>query len=548
LAIDYDNIAGRRALAESLEIAARQERGTYNSEMIRRHEYYNGVQFVQDANVIRDMTVIDTATWNESWTGPGWDDIKAMLPQTILRCNIQPVSTRYTRSITNAVATVYAVNVRGRRVMRDGEYDPEGTKRVAGVYEAANHNATADTFCKYVRLFDCCFQFYWWNERRKRFQIINIPPYNVYVVQSPDDPMDIQHFDAKVSIVTPTPQFSGAEREQLRVQVWEGWHYWFEDINGVKIKGSERVNPYFVPDDNGKVAPKGHPFEGEMGYPVKPIAAMQQEEGDTLFPWASDHLVQQNQRLDRDLTGISYTQERQGFASLVLSGLMPEDVQQLVISQGAPIMLGDSEASADYIHPVAPVGEAMSVAIKKARLAAKAEGVDPETVDPDSKVVSGVSRAQMRRDLMELRERQFKLWTTYERECYWLMSTIWNTHNEDHRQLPAIPRDKDPFGEDEWDVQTEFGDLEPVVDPLADTLTLKNLMEMNLTNGVEILMHRRRVTKPVAEQIYAENKLRNVDLNLQAVERTGQSGNRPETDEPDKPGGNISAAAGNVPT
>ena len=422
-------------------------------------------------------------------------------------------------------------------------------------YKNSRHDRSADVFCQWVGLFGTCFRFVGYDTRRKQWEWRNIPPHQVNVEQAKGHAKDLQHFDCKVSIKMLRRQFEdmGTEQGEHTYQVWHGWYFWEETADGREIEGSRRLNPYFERaewpvDDAGYPlgteptdGPFVHPFPASLGedddaviwgYPVKPILYQQDFESDDIFVVTSDALVLQNQRIDRALTGVAFTLEKQGFAQLAMFGVTPEDMKGASLSPGGSMSFLDSDADAKYLHPVPQAGEVMSVIVRIMRTFARSHGLSPEAVDPDSKVVSGTARAQLRVELEELREKQFPRWVDTERETYWIASIVHNAHNAADRQMPLIGRCPDPFAPAAVDLTVEFGSLEPVVDPLAEALTIEHLLRMAVITEVDVIAARRRVSRERAQVIFDKNKEHRA-ANAPVAEgptggRVGQPGNPPE--------------------
>ncbi len=243
--------------------------------------------------------------------------------------------------------------------------------------------------------------------------------------------------------------------------------------------------------------------------------------------------------------------EFQGFAVLAFEGMDPEEIRGMSPSAGGAIAL-PAGARASYLHPAVQIGEFLAAVISKARAFARMIGIDPELVDPKVTATSGVSRAQGRRALAERREEQFPRWLPYERESYWLVSIVWNYHTD--TMLEEIPRFNSPEESVDYHLEIVFGELDPVVDPLADAQKIQTELKLNLITRAEILASRRRISQDAADRLADDIKDTNeadgivADFNA-APMRLGQPGNRPTNpDRPsDKVGGNITANSGNSP-
>lgn len=537
---------------------------TYTEEMRRRMDYYNGVQFVQDPEP-PTQEYITPASWNARWSGYGWDDIRAMLPDAVDQIIIQPVLMPFTRLVIDAKQVVYTVPAEKRVIKKNGKPDEDTSKLLNIIYGQSNHDLLADQLCKWTGLFDTTFQVTAYDKRRRRIVRRNLPPYAVYVDPAEEDPADIQHPKCFVAIAQ---QNQGITHRGPEKTVWQCWYedkYWYETDVGMEYKDAGLTN-------------KGvnvNPYKDVHGNPVKPIVVTHSEESDSVYHTAADDLVFMNQRLDRDLTALSSVMEYQGFAIPVARGVTPEEVESQPWSHAALFLLPPGDADIQFIHPAIQISEFFTAAIKKARLFARTKGIDPELIDPETKVQSGVSRAQARISLIEAREALFPKWLPYERETYYITSIVWNTHNVGHR-LVEIPRYNHPLDTDHFAVQMVFGELDPIVDPLADTLEKVQRLNANLSTRAEIIATERRLPLADATRVASDIKETNDGEKLASQElfgthsapsdptrtvgknndlvtntdigRTGQSGNRPQKagEQTSDTGGNTTASSGNT--
>lgn len=541
---------------------------TYAEEMRRRMDYYNGVQFVQDPEPSTEA-YITPKSWNSRWSGYGWDDINAMLPDAINQIIIQPVSMPFTRLVIDSKQVVYSVPAEKRVIKKNDEPDSETSDLLNVVYEQTRHDLLADQLCKWTGLFDTAFQITAYDKRKRRIVRRNLPPYAVYVDPAAEDPTDIQHPKCFVAIAQ---QSQGLTHKGPDKTVWQCWYedkYWYETDVGMEYK------------DPG-LTQKGvnlNPYKNEQGESVKPIVVTHAEESDDVYYQAADDLVFMNQRLDRDLTALSSVMEYQGFAIPVAKGVTPEEVESQPWSHAALFLLPPGDADMQFLHPAIQISEFFTAAIKKARLFARTKGIDPELVDPETKVQSGVSRAQARISLIEAREALFPKWLPYERETYYVTSIVWNTHNP-RKKMVEIPRYNHPLDDDKFTVQLVFGELDPIVDPLADTLEKVQRLNANLSTRAEIIATERRLPLADAEKTAKEIKRINDAEKLETKElfgpkpgeesgdedptqtsgkgddptvtksdvgRTGQSGNRPQKtgEHASDTGGSTTASSGN---
>lgn len=523
---------------------------SYAREMHRRFEYYEGRQFrqnptmVSDADLYSSTGAITPETWNASLSGYGWEDIKSMLPDATREQCIHPTGIPFVNIIIDNKQVVYTVPPESREVYKNGKAVEKSSKLLDKVYQGCNHDGLADQLCKWTGLFDTAFQFIGWDPRNKRLVKRNLKPYEVFVIPSAENPTDLQHPDAFVAIAQLDIGLTDREAPQREV-IWQCWHkdrFWYETFPRSEYKDLGLTKPGTNPN----------PYRDAAGNPVKPILSVHSKEATDIYYQGADNLVLLNQRLDRDLTAISHTMEFQGFALLAFEGMDPEEVRGMSPSAGGAVALPNG-AKASYVHPVIQMGEFLNAIISKARAFARMVGVDPELVDPKVSAGSGVSKAIGRRALAERREEQFPKWLPYERESYWLTAIVWNYHAA-NQKLDDMPRYDSADDTDVYKIEVIFGELDPVVDPLAEAQKLQTELKLNLITRAEVLASRRRISPEAAETLAKEIKDINeadgisIDVNA-APMRLGQPGNRPTNpDRPaDKVGGNITVGSGNSP-
>lgn len=522
------------------------QNSSYAYEMKRRYDYYNAQQFVFDPTIQMSEAFGQSVTpseWNAAMGGYGWADIRSLLPQVTEEQCVHPVGIPFVPTVIDNKQVVYTVPPESRTIFFGGEPDQENSKLLESINVAAGHDGQADQLCKWTGLFNTAFQFVGWDKRYKRVTKRNLRPYEVYVVAAPDDPSDIQNPGAFVAIAMQDGGLTDNTKLGQRTiwQCWWGDRFWYEETPGYEFKDAGLTQRGTNPN----------PYKDEAGGPVKPILVTHSDDSKEIYYQSSDNLVLMNQRIDRDFTGVSYASEFQGFAIFAVTGMEPAEIASQPWSAGAAFAMPDG-ASAQFLHPLAPVGELLNAAIKKTRTFARLLGIDPEIVDPEVKAQSGVSKSHGRTVLAERREEQFPKWLPYERESYWLTSIVWNYHQKQGKPLPTIPRFQGIGEERPFHVEVIFGELEPVVDPLADIYTALAKLKANLITRVEWLAAERRISPEAAEKLAEEIKKANEEDGIVAdfapsSARIGQPGNRPQNQDrpPDKSGGNVTGFSGN---
>lgn len=521
----------------------------YSNTMKRRLDYYNGNQFMFDPTCSlfqgEDMT---PEQWNSAMSGYGWDDIRAMLPDATREQCIHPVGIPFVTVVVDNKQVVYTVPPETRTIYKNDQPQEKESALLRRIYSGSKHDYLADQLCKWTGLFDTAFQFVGWDPRNKRIVKRNLKPFEVFVVPAEEDPTDLQHPECFVAIAQLCSGLTDRDAASEEI-VWQCWYqdrFWYETSPRAEYKDLELTVPGTMPN----------PYRDVYGNPVKPILVTHSSETTEMYYQGSDNLVLLNQRLDRDLTSVSHTMEFQGFALLMFTGMDPSEIKALSPSAGSAsaIPIG---ASADYLHPVVQIGEFLAAVINKARGFARLVGIDPELVDPKVDVSSGVSKAHGRMALAERREEQFPKWIPYEREAYWLTSIVWNYYNT--ATLPEIPRFEYAGDDNSWHLEVVFGELDPVVDPLADAQKIQTDLHNNLVTRPMVLQSRCRISRPAAEKLAEEIKKYNEADGIlppgspgnpdpgTGMTRIGQPGNRPTNfNRPaDKTGGNVTGSSGN---
>lgn len=519
---------------------------SYAYEMRRRFDYYNGQQFVFDPTIQANDALgqnITPAEWNAAMGGYGWADIRSLLPQVTTEQCIHPVGIPFVSTVIDNKQVVYTVPPETRTVFFGKKPDPEGSKLLAEINRAANHDAASDQLCKWTGLFNTAFQFIGWDKRYRRITKRNLLPWQVYVIPAAEDPSDLQHPDCLVAIAQQDKGLTDNTKlgEKITWQVWWDDKFWYEQTPGYEFKDpgltvrGTNPNPYKDKDKN----------------PVKPVLLTHSDESDEIYYLSSDNLVLLNQRIDRDFTALSYASEFQGFAIFAVEGMEPAEIAAQPFAAGAAFAM-PTGANAQFLHPLSPVGEMLNAAVKKVRTFARMCGIDPEIVDPEVKATSGVSKSHGRRVLAERREEQFPKWLPYERESYWITSTVWNYHQKLGKKLEVIPRYQEIGEESPFSIEVVFGELEPTVDPLAEIYTALAKMKANLMTRAEFLQADRRISEEAAEALADEIKKANEKDGIIAdfspgSARVGQPGNRPQNMDrpPDKTGTGTTAFSGN---
>lgn len=520
----------------------------YVEEMRRRYDYYAGGQFIYDASIANESTRSPTpAAWNAAWSGYGWADIRTMLPEIVENQCIHPVGIKFVNIVVDNRQVVYTVPPESRQVFFGKKEEPEASRVLNAVYAACGHDLKADQLCKWTGLFDTAFQFIGWDALNDIPLKRNLRPFEVFVAPSLEAPGDLQHPDCLVAIAQLDQGITvqSTKSEEIVWQVWQGDRFWYERFEGQPYRDLactvEGTNP--------------NPYRDAKNRPVKPIIVTHSGDTNAVYYTASDDLVIMNQRLDRLLTALSYTMEYQGFAIPVATGMDPEQAATQPWSPGAAWVLPDPTADLKFVHPVTQMGEFLGAIVKMGRVFARMESIDPELVDPEVKAQSGVSKAHGRRALAERREEQFPKWVPYERESYWITSIVWNYHKDaDLPALPTAPRYEGVVLDEElrFHLEVVFGELDPVVDPLAEAYENITKLKANLITRADIIAAERRVPAEVAAKMAEDIKKTNEkdgivsDFNP-ASARIGQSGNRPSNMERpgDKTGGNVSGFSGN---
>lgn len=538
------------------------EHSAYCREMKRRKQYYENTQLYQELTENLPTSnggdgVDPSRVWASTWQGPGWEDLVAMLPDACEAGSVYPVTIPMTSVIIDNRAVAYSIPVKTRNILKDEKPDEKQSKLWNRILDGANHGWHTKQFCRWVDLFDTAFQFVGYNEKEKSLTLRNLGPHQVYAyLAEPTATHDIQDPGVVVAVRmedTEVTNYYAKNRNQDWEPVWQVWYqdkYWYETTTPGRW-----TDPSM--QEHGVV---DNPYRNEDGDPIKPIVARTSTPVDTIYHRGSDNVVNLNQRADRNQTALAHTMEHQGFSVPVIFGLEPEEIEARGWGAGAPFHMPTTvtrnEGGIDFAHPVIQVAELSSTMDNFNRLALKASGVDADFLDPDHKVQSGVSSAQQRLALAEKRDQQFPDWWLYERELLYIAARVWNSHIPENKlakfKLVEIPRKRNAMEETDYRVETVFGELDPVVDPLADSLTHKNNIEMGLYTAAHVIASVQRVSLKRAQEMHDEwdkyNKKYEKEKEVLGGKppRIGQNGNRPEKPEKEKnTGDNATVGRGN---
>lgn len=531
---------------------------SYAYEMQRRKSYYEMTQTESDASILASMGELGVTPgeWNMAHSGPGWDDIRAMLPDATQETCVKPVMTNLCQVIIDNRQVVYDTPAEAREVLVKDTVDEDATKRLGVIYDACAHDLVSKHLCRWTGLFSTAFQCVSFDEYNDKLVKTNLEPYRVYAIDHPSARGDLQHPECMVAIAqdlddlldikTSSQGRSFLDRKDDYAQViWQVWwrdFWWYEQTPGIAYKDiglTERgVN--------------ANPFRDNKGRAVKPILVVHDNPTVTrIHEPGSDILINQNQVVDRFLTGAGFTIEYQNFAVPVITGAEPEEVEAQPYSPGAPQVYRSPDTTFQFAHPAAPIGEVVGADTRIMRTFARLHSIDPELVDPETKVQSGVSRMQSRVALTERRNQEFPKWKVYERESFWISVIVWNAFHEKKMKTPdRYPR----LDGAEIDLLVQFGEVDLSVDPLAGATVEEMYLRNDLITRAEIIAANRRVPLKRAKEIHTKIKAQNIkdkpeqeSVLKAAMPRIGQNGNRPMVEEPNtsKTGGNTTSGMGN---
>lgn len=526
-------------------------KGQYAAEMLRRFLYYKGTQVTVNPAMLENRGYVSAAQWGAAHSGPGWDDIRSMLPAATQRTVVKPFLTNFTQVVTDNRQIVYSVPAKGRSVIKGDQVMEKESDLLERIYEAAEHDTVSDQLCKWTGLFFTAFQQIAYDEEDERIVKKNIQPQDVYVIPDPERITDIQSPECFLAV----RQGLDYETKQTPVtnQVWQCWwrdKWWYE---------TEDSGPHtdLTLTEQGV---NENPYKDVKGRPLKPFIVVHDGPTDLIHDAGSDLLIQQNQCFDRGFTALTHAQEFQGFSVPVYSGTTLEEVESQPYSPAAPVVLEDPQAELKFAYPAAQISENQGAVIKGMRTSARLQMIDPELVDPETKIQSGTARAQGRTAQAERRIVEYPKWAPYERESYRITATIWNYH-VDSEKLVEIPRYNSPSisKAEAIKIVVEFSNLEVITDGLANAATNKMNLDMNVVSRAEIVAATRKIPLAMAEKLVDEIKERNekdkppsvLDKVRQAGEsgipRIGQPGNRPTNPDRDasRTGGTVTAQSGN---
>jgi hypothetical protein len=522
---------------------------SYSYEMQRRKAYYEMTQVETDAGSIAGMeeTYITPGQWNLAHSGPGWQDLRAMLPDATEETCVKPVMTNLCQVIIDNRQVVYDSPAEKREVLVNGKVDVEYTNTLKLLYEACAHDLASKHLCKWTGLFATAFQCVTYDEFDDRLIKTNLEPYRVMVIDVPQARGNLQHPDCMVAIAQDLENIADIDRDEHFQVTWQVWWrdmWWYEQQPGVPYKDVNLTEAGY----------NANPFRDNRGRPVKPILVVHDNPTVTrVHEPGSDILVNQNQVIDRMLTGAAHTIEYQNFAVPVITGADLEEVESQPYSPGAPQVYRNPDTSFQFAHPAAPIGEVVGADTRIMRTFARLHSIDPELVDPETKVQSGVSRMQARTALVERRNQEFPKWNVYERESFWISIIVWNAFHPG--QALAVPdRYPRPNGVD-IEMLVQFGEVDLSVDPLTEATVIDMYLRNDLITRADVIASNRRVpiqrATEILKQIQEQNKQDKPEptsLLKETTPRIGQNGNRPMVNERDrsKTGGNTTSGTGNI--
>lgn len=537
----------------------------YCAEMRERLVYFRGNQVVQNPNPLVNHTAAGSElvdVWNSSLSGPGWDDIRVALNETSRNAPIHPEAVPFLQKVIRNIAVVYSKPVRSRTLTTGGDPDKDASKLLAEVYAAGKRGLLDNHFCQWVHLFDTAFMYFGWDAARQTVRPRVLAPWQVFVEPDVDDPSDLQSLDCKVRILMEDPPQHIEELDgTLTWQVWQGDEFWYER--------GDRGDARFEDRDCTIQGSMANPYRDKDGRPVKPILVQHSAPSDDIY-YVGDHLkVIANKAIDRMMTGLGSTLKWSSFAVPVFQGLDQDEINGAVLSPMTPLALSQPDSNFKFERPASPLGETMQVIVRKARMYARLHDMDPEEVDPESKVMSGSARMMSRVSLQERRDNLVPLWMPYERESAWLTCVVWNAHRPQGDgnpsalpALPAIRRFKRPGDPEGYELETTFGDMSVAADPLADAMAVKMRCEMGLQTPADQIATERGVSIDSAKDIHKANVEYNeatapsvtfADIargrsNADKPGRIGGPGNPPlKPDEPGR-GDNVAVGSGNAAT
>lgn len=523
---------------------------SYVQEMMRRKAYFETNQVQSDAGALQDLKgdYISPSDWNDAHSGPGWEDVRAMLPDATEETVVKMVPTNYVEVIIRNRQVVYDTPPVSREILKAEVLQEKDTKNLEMIYAACSHDLVSKKLCHWTGLFATSFQVISYDTDNERLVKTNVEPHRVRVI-APTGVNDLQHFDVVVSIAQDIDELgdlTGIQNEEVRA-VWQVWWrdmWWYEAVEGKPCLDIDCTQPGW----------HQNPFRDNRDRPVKPILVTHDDPTVTkIHEPGTDILIHQNQIIDRMYTGNGHAQEYQNFAVPVITGADLEEVEGQPYSPAAPQVYRSDLTKFSFEHPAAPIGEALGATTRTTRTFARLQSIDPEIVDPETKVQSGVSRAQARTALVERRNQEFPKWQPYERESYWLSAIVWNTFNPEE-QLPPCDRALRP-GEDSIQILVQFGEDDLSLDALSESVIIGQDLDNDLIRQEEVIAARRRIPLARAEKILVKNieenkknRFKEKTLFDEATPRIGQSGNRPTNPdrEKSKTGGNTTSATGNV--
>jgi hypothetical protein len=544
----------------------RQNHATYDEwlqspyclDMAKRKAYYEERQCESTVPV---GGVSSPEEWSKAHSGPGWDDIRAMIPDATKQTAVKFFGLNLTSVIINNRQVVYSLPVKARTLRVDKEVDQTSTDRYHRLYTAATHDEKADQLCKWVGLFGTAFQSFAYDEKSDRVSRHNLEPWRVLVLPGRRGASDLQDPETMVCILLEDePVLTQAKDRKKQRDIRPVWQVWWRDLYWYE---SDPGKPYRDIDLTEK-GTNDNPYRTKDGDSLKPILVARDAPSDHIYYPGSGMLIQQNQVIDRQLTAANYCTEYQGFAIPVITGAEVEEVEANAWSPGSPQVYRDPQTQMRFANPNARPSEFLSATRTAARAVARLYAVDPELVDPDTRMMSGVSKAQGRVALAERRKQQFPKWRGYERESYWITAVVWNTHNpaEAIREIDRVISGS--LLKPAEEIAVTFAPLAPTADVLSEALSNKTNIDLDLITRADIIAAAqdvdistaKEIAKEIAKNNREERKIRilapSPNEGMQGAgrgnmrrDRIGQEGNRPTNDRNGVGGVGTPGGAGN---
>ena len=297
------------------------------------------------------------------------------------------------------------------------------------------------------------FQHYWYNDARQRVEVSIIPPSRLDVLQSLNDPLNLQADDVAVVIERPNPTDTVWQANQLRYTWWDKFEVQEFDSDGRLLRWAP--NPYGL-------------------LPFTVVHA--EEPDDELYHRGGDDLTNCNDAINTLITDLVHSISNQAYGQPIAKGVDPDELQGQVWGPDSVITLSHAESSLTFESPNANI-MAMLKAIEMYRVMfGQSRGLPASDNALNPVAQSALSRVVELGTMREWRQDQIAIYRDFEVDEAW----------------PMIVRINNVHGREIFDERLELrvihAPLRQPVDPLHETERDERLITANLASQASTIM------------------------------------------------------------